>query len=850
MDPRGLRLRLVDRLRGHAKIIVAQGAETVSNYAINLDSQPRPFGEEEVARAHERLKAPAFVSEATVDGEKWYRLRVGPIERRSEADRLLSLALPQYPRAWLAIGDDAVTSDANAPAAAALPPVEHIGSDPPLPPELQRQMLTEARKAVEAHDYPTAIALLTKLQRQPEYPERARAQELLGLARERAGQLAHAKAEYEEYLRRYPQGEAAERVAFRLRILRAAEAKARTGRSAGDEAGGWQLSGGFSQTGRYDGSRESNGSLPTNTPVPPAPQINENALFTDLDLLARRRGESYDWVGRLSAGYDKTFGQDTTGTVDPTRVSLASFEVLDRPLGLLARIGRQAYNQDGVLGTFDGLFVSWQLRPSWALNVAAGYPVEQLQLAPQTEERFETVAVAYTPPGAHWDASVFVAHQRFQELTDREAVGANMRYLASNVSMVAVVDYDIFYHSLNTASLLGTLQLPARWSVSVDAERRTPGPHHAQCPHRAAVHGPQATPAGGHGRRDLPVGAGPHPGHHQLQPDGKPPPRRALRVHRHRERLLDRRDARLRWRGGGAGDRHAHDLPGAAVRLEHLEDRRLQRAHLHAQQHGDRQDRLHQHQPALSARDRVAPRAPLRRRPPERRKRRQHLDHVHPLAADRVPARAWAVPAGRGRRARQARGAAAAAGWRLRAGAEHDALLCQLVVSHRFPAVIRARNFGGRFRWPLAALLWLAAATALAGSAPPQEYLDEETAATITVVGEPLVFANERRDLAANARDYVTVAAAAVNRSGKITYVVIAYFWSTVDPRLRPDLLLSPPVLSLQADDRRLELHLAGHSAHEAGIGRPVHEPPGSPVTPNVTARIWRRCASWPRHAT
>jgi hypothetical protein len=150
--------------------------------------------------------------------------------------------------------------------------------------------------------------------------------------------------------------------------------------------------------------------------------------------------------------------------------------------------------------------------------------------------------------------------------------------------------------------------------------------------------------------------------------------------------------------------------------------------------------------------------------------------------------------------------------------------------------VIRARTFGGRFRWPLAALLWLAAVTALAGSAPPEEYLDEETAATITVVGEPLVFANERRDLAANARDYVTVAAAAVNRSGKISYVVIAYFWSTVDPRLRPDLLPSPPVLSLQADDRRIELHLAGHSAHEAGIGRAVHEPPGSPVTPNVYA--------------
>src|SRR5258708_23490570 len=28
------------------------------------------------------------------------------------------------------------------------------------------------------------------------------------------------------------------------------------------------------------------------------------------------------------------------------------------------------------------------------------------------------------------------------------------------------------YHSLNTASLIGTLQLPARWNVSFDAERR------------------------------------------------------------------------------------------------------------------------------------------------------------------------------------------------------------------------------------------------------------------------------------------------------------------------------------------------------------------------------------------
>ena len=46
------------------------------------------------------------------------------------------------------------------------------------------------------------------------------------------------------------------------------------------------------------------------------------------------------------------------------------------------------------------------------------------------------------------------------------------RVLASRASLVALIDYDTFYHSLNTASLLGTVQLPARWSLSLDAERR------------------------------------------------------------------------------------------------------------------------------------------------------------------------------------------------------------------------------------------------------------------------------------------------------------------------------------------------------------------------------------------
>ena len=140
----------------------------------------------------------------------------------------------------------------------------------------------------------------------------------------------------------------------------------------------------------------------------------------------------------------------------------------------------------------------------------------------------------------------------------------------------------------------------------------------------------------------------------------------------------------------------------------------------------------------------------------------------------------------------------------------------------------------GRVALPVAVLAALGAGAALAGDKQPREYLDEQTAATITVVAEPLLFALPRPELAANVRDYVTLAAAAVNRNGKVSYVLIAYFWSTVDPRLRPEPLPSPEPLVLQADDRRIELALRGHSAHEAGIGEAVHAPPGAAVTPNV----------------
>lgn len=115
------------------------------------------------------------------------------------------------------------------------------------------------------------------------------------------------------------------------------------------------------------------------------------------------------------------------------------------------------------------------------------------------------------------------------------------------------------------------------------------------------------------------------------------------------------------------------------------------------------------------------------------------------------------------------------------------------------------------------------------------EYLDQVSAATVSAVAEPLVFARARPELAAHARDYVRLAAVDVNRAGRHDQWVLAYLQSTVDPRLVyvPG-TRAPETLFVRADDRVLRLVRVASSAQEVGITRRVHAPKGVAGEPVV----------------
>jgi len=460
-DLHGLRIRLLRQPPAH--VTVAEPGEVSSSFAVNLDSQREPFTQEAIDGAAQRLKAPVFVSQAENEGEKWYRLRAGPFDRQSLAEQVLRAAATDYPRAWLAVGDDAAEgSSATSAGEAPLPPVERIGVDPPLDAPARQGLLRDARKALSAHDYPQAVALLTRLQRQAEFAERAQAQELLGLARERAGQLAHAKAEYEEYLRRYPNGAAANRVRERLRILRNAGAAARVAGGVESDLG-WHTSADFSQLYIRDSTQTTSAGVTSQF-------AGQDGILNDANVFTRRRGENVDFLTRLSAGIEKDLGQGGPGS--QTRVSAAYLELSDRAAGLTGRVGRQIDYQNGALGTFDGLAVSYQFRPNWSIDGNVGMPVESVLEGLQKDQRLETLGLSYSSLNARWHASTFVAAQQFDGRRDREAVGGQVSYFIPRSTLIGLIDYDTSYHSFNTAALLGTVQLPDRWTLSYDAERR------------------------------------------------------------------------------------------------------------------------------------------------------------------------------------------------------------------------------------------------------------------------------------------------------------------------------------------------------------------------------------------
>jgi tetratricopeptide (TPR) repeat protein len=459
----------------------APAPAAAGTYVVNLASSVEPFTSAEMQGIDVPADRRLYTTTFEKDGKTWQRLRLGFFADAESAREALNALRSAYPEAWVAQASDAERRAAGAAAPAPEPapmepaPAAEVGAVVTGPPPTggAASAVEQARQALIDKDYDTAIGLLSRELEDPNTRFRLEAQELLGVARERKGQLALAKAEYERYLELNPDGENAARVQQRLdglitadqalreklRLSKQEQVSAAPGAPAAAET---EIYGGFSQFYRRENQfLEGQGTDPV-----------QSGLQNDLDLNARRRGENVDLQGRFSGGYLYDFLDN--GPEPETRISTLFVDAQDKERNLQARLGRQSSTTGGVLGRFDGGLLGVRLSDWARLNFVGGCPVESsVNRAIHCEKAFYGANIDL---GTFWDAvdfNVFAIEQDFDDILDRRSVGAEMRYFKPDYSVFTLVDYDISYDELNTFLLLANYVFQNQATVNLIVDHRT-----------------------------------------------------------------------------------------------------------------------------------------------------------------------------------------------------------------------------------------------------------------------------------------------------------------------------------------------------------------------------------------
>lgn len=340
-------------------------------------------------------------------------------------------------------------------------------------------VLAKATEALNANNYNRALALYTQVLAEPENQDTAAAMEYLGLAREHRRQLAHAKAVYSDYLARYPEGEGHDRVNQRLQALLSLNRKPAQRQIVDDSRirsrNAWQVYGGTSYSYRYaDVSIDRRGDIGFK---------RSDSFSTQSDLLSRvdmtARGSTQDWgfETRFGGGYLYDFydDKDVGGRHgDDVLLSEMSVEVSHLPTDTVLRAGRQYSSGDGVFGRFDGLRASVALADGWQINMLGGRPVDLVSdtSVDSSERWFYGASADYAPEDSGWDATVYAVQGHIDGETDRQAVGAELRYFAERSSLFTLVDYDTHFQQLNTFMVIGNLTFATGTQLGLTADYR------------------------------------------------------------------------------------------------------------------------------------------------------------------------------------------------------------------------------------------------------------------------------------------------------------------------------------------------------------------------------------------
>ncbi len=341
--------------------------------------------------------------------------------------------------------------------------------------------------ALDAEDYEKAIEIYNALLNLPPNKQSQQAQEMVGVARERSGEIAKAKAEYEHYLRSYPNAEGASRVKQRLAALQEMKAPSAQERAAAQpkKIDEMQLYGsvyeyyygGYSQTTITDKVANTTTKLQSH---------DQSLLQSAFDMTGRYRKDEYDTkaVVRGTHSYDMLTDEEIRRNISRLRAMYLEHSKKDT---YFLRVGRQPGNTGGILDfRFDGAWFRYTVVPQLLnINVVGGQPRQfslQTAYVPDDPRNFRADLKRYFyginfdigPIGQAWSGNVYFLNQMVNGIVDRRAIGTEARYSSNGINVFSLVDYDVSYNVLNVAMANGTwVTSDTTYTLLVD-HRRTP----------------------------------------------------------------------------------------------------------------------------------------------------------------------------------------------------------------------------------------------------------------------------------------------------------------------------------------------------------------------------------------
>lgn len=417
-----------------------------------------------------------FTSQQTVNGMVLYELFMGYLPTAEAAEKLRRQLLSRFPDA--SVVDFAArkkkTIEVAAEQAADKPAIQAFA--PGASPEIEQQassLMTQAKAAMDAGNYEKAVNLLNQLLFLPPNAQSQEGQELIGLARERNGELAKAKAEYELYLKLFPDSAGAARVRQQLAALGSKPEAAPASRDAAarkvvPKPVVKTVNGSVSQY-YYGGQSQIQTAFNTPTSVEKSniSGIDQSLLVTNVDLNARYRDDVADQRIVLRDTYSWSF-LDSTDSYNRLMAAYYDYRGLENNLN--ARIGRQTGFSGGLPNRFDGALFGYRFAPNYRFSAAVGMPVEYP--GNDSDRKFWEISLDAENLAGLWSGNIFFINQWVDGITDRRATGGELRYFDEFRSLYSLLDYDVSYDVMNIAMLQGSWVTAGQTSISLLLDRR------------------------------------------------------------------------------------------------------------------------------------------------------------------------------------------------------------------------------------------------------------------------------------------------------------------------------------------------------------------------------------------